>query len=307
MVKKKKRGKRQVKCNICGQKFKSERGLKIHKSSKHKNSNWGGKEEVKVQDLRDEKDIAEDFGTKVYQKFDKIIKSVVLFGSQAKNTSIGTSDIDIIIIIDDASIKWDQELVAWYREELGKIIRANPYHRDLHVNTVKLTTWWKDLMRGDPVVYNMLRFGQAMIDFGGFFNPLKVLLEKGSIKSTPEAIYNCLERIPGHIARSKMSEASSVEGVYWAMVEGAQAALMAAGRTPPSPEHIPKMLKETFVDTKNLNMKYVKMFRHIYTLHRKISHGEINNIEGDKIDQWQDNAEKFVQKMNKLVNDLTEK
>ena len=59
--------------------------------------------------LKSETDIAMDFATKVYQRFDKIIKSIVLFGSTAKKTSRVGSDIDIIIIVDDASIKWDQE------------------------------------------------------------------------------------------------------------------------------------------------------------------------------------------------------
>ena len=34
-----------------------------------------------------ERDIALDFAVKAYQKFDKLIKSVVFFGSKAKKTS----------------------------------------------------------------------------------------------------------------------------------------------------------------------------------------------------------------------------
>ena len=49
------------------------------------------------------------------------------------NYTPGKSDIDIIIIIDDASIKWDMELIAWYRQELGKIIQTNPYKKSLHI------------------------------------------------------------------------------------------------------------------------------------------------------------------------------
>ncbi len=193
--------------------------------------------------LKNEKQIALDFSIKVYEKFDKLIKSIILFGSQAKSQGVVGSDIDIIIIIDDASIKWDQELIAWYREELGKIIRTNPYKKDLHINTVKLTTWWQDLLKGDPVVINVLRYGESIIDFGGFFLPLKILLQEGKIRSTPEAIYTALQRTPLHIARSKTAEMNSIEGLYWAMVDSAHAALMAMGATPPTPEHIPIMLQ----------------------------------------------------------------
>src|SRR3989344_2313599 len=211
-----------------------------------------------------ERDIAMDFATKVYEKFSKMIKSIVLFGSQVKQSSQTGSDIDVIVIIDDASIQWDAELIAWYREELAKIIQANPYKTELHINSVKLTTWWQDLLRGDPVVINILRYGEAIIDFGGFFNPLKVLLIQGKIKSTPEAIYTCLQRAPQHFARSRASELGSIEGLYWAMVDSSHAALMADNQMPPSPEHVPIMLKERFVDKKMLSMKYVIWYRDLY-------------------------------------------
>lgn len=254
--------------------------------------------------LIDEKEIAADFATKAYKKFDKLIKSVVLFGSQVKNTSTSTSDIDIILILDDASVKFDQELVAWYREELGKIIQANPYKQELHINTIKLTTWWQDLIRGDPVVVNILRFGEPILDFGGFFTPLKILLQDGKIKQTPEAIYNALQRAPGHLARSRASEFGAIEGLYWCMVDSAHAALMAAKQFPPSPEHVSIMLKETFVDSKLLDMKYVLWYRDLYVLHRKMVHGEQTTIKGQDIDLWQTRTDEFLRVMIDLVKKI---
>ena len=49
--------------------------------------------------LKTDRDIAEDFSTKVYKKFKKIVKSVILFGSQVKGHVTKNSDIDIIIVI----------------------------------------------------------------------------------------------------------------------------------------------------------------------------------------------------------------
>ncbi len=283
------------------------------KKSKKRSSKKSGKkktnkkEKYPTLELKNQKDIALDFATKVYEKFDKMIKSVVLFGSQSKNTAVSGSDIDIIIIIDDASIKWDQELIAWYREELGKIIKSNPYKKDLHINSIKLTTWWSDILKGDPVVINVLRFGQTLIDFGGFFTPLKVLLQQGKIKSTPESIYTALQRTPMHLSRSRAAELSAIEGLFWAMVDSSQAALMAAKQTPPSPEHIPILLKEIFVDTKNLKISYVQMYRDLYILHRKISHGQITDLKGVEIDKWQERTENFIKVMTGLVKKISEK
>ncbi len=256
--------------------------------------------------LKNEKDIAMNFAQRVHQKFDRMVKATVLFGSQAKNTAKPNSDIDVIIVIDDASINWDLELISWYREELGKIIASQKYGRDLHVNTIKLTTWWHDLLHGDPVVLNILRYGEALIDSGGFFNPLKILLIQGKIRSTPEAVYSALQRAPGHIARSKIAEMSAVEGVYWAMVDSAQAALIMAGKLPPSPEHLPIMLKTTFVDSGRMKINSVKALRDIYVLHKSIAHREISDIKGQDIDKWQDTAEQFILEMTRLIDEMIE-
>ncbi len=254
--------------------------------------------------FKSEREIAMDFAQKIYQKFDKLIKSVVLFGSSTKHTTTPGSDIDIIIIIDDASIQFDDKLVVWYREELGNIIRGNPYKKDLHINTIKLTTWWNDLFRGDPVVLNVIRYGDVLLDFGGFFNPFKILLQEGKIKPTPESIYTTLNRVPGHIARSKMAEISGIEGCYWAMVESAQALLMTVKVLPPSPEHIPLLLKEHFVDKKLMKLNYVTDFSEIYEMHRKVMHGEIRDIGGNVIDRWQEKAEIFFQLCMKIIKEI---
>ena len=258
----------------------------------------------KVKKPISEKEIAMNFALKVQEKFDRLIKASILFGSQAKQTSGIKSDIDIVLIVDDASVEWDLELIAWYRTELGKIISGKRYGRELHVNTVKLTTWWQDLLHGDPVVLNILRYGEPLIDLGGFFTPLRALLEKGKIKSTPEAALAALQRAPTHLVRSKMSEMGAIEGVYWTMVDSAQAALIIAGKMPPSPEHIGAMLKEAFVDTGMLKMGYVRAFNDLFDVHKSISHGKISEVKGSEIDHWQDLAEKFLSEMTTIVNKI---
>lgn len=261
------------------------------------------KENVKTLKLMTDQEIATDFAVKAYDYFNKIIKSIILFGSVEKKKIVHNSDIDMIILIDDVSIKWDQELISWYREELDKLLLANPYSGNLHINTIKLSTWWEDLLKGDPVVLNVIRHGRAIIDHAGFFNPLKFLMMQGKIKGTPEAIYQCLQRSPGHLARSKLSELGAIDGVYWSMVDAAHGALMAKGFFPPSPEHVMIDLKEVFVDKGHLKMRYVLWYKEIHDLHKKIDHREITDLKGVEIDMWQERAEEFL----KIMIDLTEK
>ncbi|MEI6732085.1 MAG: nucleotidyltransferase domain-containing protein [archaeon] len=251
-----------------------------------------------------ERDIALDFAVKVQQKFAGLIRASILFGSQAKNTATPYSDIDLIIVIDDVSIAWDLELVSWYREELGKIIAADTSGRELHINTVKMSTWWNDLMHGDPVIINILRYGEALIDAGGFFNPMKALLLQGKIRSTPEAVYATLQRAPSHLARSKSAVLGSIEGVFWCMVDSAHAALITAGKLPPSPEHIADLLEQEFVSKNMLKENFVDQMRDVYNLHKSISHGQVSYLKGMDIDKWQDIGEKFLFEMTQLVDKI---
>jgi predicted nucleotidyltransferase/uncharacterized protein (UPF0332 family) len=285
---------------------KNKKEVKVSKAAKEVKREPSRKNYPSLQ-LKLESEIAMDFAAKAYQVFNKIIKSIILFGSSVKQDAVAGSDIDIILVIDDVSIIWDEELTAWYREELDKLLRQNPYQRELHINSIKLSTWWEDLMRGDPVILNILRYGEAMIDFAGFFEPLKFLLLNGKIKATPEAIYNCLQRAPNHFLRSRVAELNAIEGLYWAMVDSSHAALISSGIDPASPEHIPVDLREVFVNHGRLKMKYVLWYRDLLMLHKKIAHGEMTELKGVEIDMWQARTQDFMSTMADLVNQNVEK
>ena len=262
------------------------------------------KTELRQKEFKNNYDIAYDFSTKVYEKFREVVKSIVLFGSTAKETQEKRSDIDIIIIVDDATIQWSQELVAWYRQELAKLTASVKYPKRLHINTVTLTTFWNQAIVGEPVVINVLRYGIALIDFGGFFEPLKVLLARGRIKPTPEAIYNALTRAPMHLYRANMYLLGSIDAVYWSMVDSAHAALMAAKQVPPSPEHISSLLKQVFVKGGMLNSKFVDWYEEIYALAHHITHGEVKKITGRNIEMYMERADKFIGEMANIIKQL---
>ena len=249
-------------------------------------------------------EIAYDFASSLYKRMDKLVKSVILFGSVAKKMGVKKgSDIDIIVIVDDCTVDYDEEMIEWYRKELSNVLVHKPYKNKLHVNTVTLTTFWQEILNGEPVAMNMIKYGIALIDFGGFFSPLKILLARGKIKPTKEAIYTSLKRAPVHLARAKYNILGVVEALYWAMVDSAQAALMSEGLVPPSTEHISEMLKRSFVRKKKLSLKYVNWFDEIFNVAHGVFHGEIVDLSNKDLKDWRFKADVFVGKMAGLVGD----
>jgi len=306
MVKKKTKAHKKSTKNVSRKAQKKVKSKNSKKKSKGKEISKKDKKNYPTLNLKTDHEIATDFAIKIYKKFDKVIKSVILFGSVEKEKQTIGSDIDIIVIIDDVSLKWDQELISWYREELDKIIQANPYAEKLHINTIKLSTWWDDLMQGDPVVLNIIRSGFPVLDYAGFIEPLKFLLLQGKIKGTPEAIYQCLQRAPSHLARSKAAELAAIDGVYWAMVDAAHAALISVNYFPPSPEHVIVDLKKAFVDRGILKSKYVDWYKNIYYLHKKIDHKEYSEVKGSEIEEWQKKAKEFMEEMISIVKKVVD-
>lgn len=259
---------------------------------------------VKPSKLKTDYEIAYDFATKAYKQFQEAVKSIVLFGSVVKGEAVVGSDIDILIIIDDCSIQWDQELIAWYREELSKLTEKQTYAERIHINTVTLSTFWEDIREGEPAAINIVRYGQPLIDFGGFFDPIKVLLAKGRIRPSPEAIFLTLRRAPMHITRSKFDMTNSIEHLYWSMVDASHAALMASNQIPPSPEHVTEMLDQVFVSKKMLDKKYVIWYKEMYELAHDIVHGTVKSMSGKDIDIVLARAIEFERVMRNITSRL---
>ncbi|MBS3064689.1 MAG: nucleotidyltransferase domain-containing protein [DPANN group archaeon] len=258
------------------------------------------KELRKINLEREDYKHAYDFAGKVYKKFGPLVLSVVVFGSVTKREAKPESDIDIIIIIDNVSQLWDEEVVAYYREELFKITKSHIARDRLHINTITLSNFWDNVRVGDPAVMNMLRYGVALVDLG-FFEPLKYLLLLGRISPTPESIYVAMNKLPWHFLRARVKILSAVEDLYWAMVDSSHAALMMIGHIPPSPEHVPQMLEDAFVKKKKLKSIYVGWYKEMYEFYHDIKNHKIAQISGTEYDKWLLKTSKFVDELEALA------
>lgn len=242
--------------------------------------------------------IANEFTKQLLHEIKGLVKSVVLYGSKAKNESGKESDIDVLVILDDVSIYMSREINQAYIIMVKNIV--SKISKRLHINTLRFTAFWEYSKNGDPIVINMLRDGIPLYDTN-FFIPLKILLLDGRIRPTEESIWNYFSRSPLTLINSKWHILQATIDLYWAVIDSAHAALMKGEQIPPSPDHVADMLEQRYVKTKILEKHYVDTMRKFYRLMKMITHRELKEISGQQFDLYYKEAEEFVNRMKKII------
>ena len=87
--------------------------------------------------------IAKSFAKRIQNEFGDFLKAVVLFGSAARRrTPVSQKgDIDVLIIVDDLSIRMTREVIEAYRLIIEKTI--GKVSTRLHVTSMTLTSFWE--------------------------------------------------------------------------------------------------------------------------------------------------------------------
>lgn len=243
-------------------------------------------------------EIAKTFAKRVYGEFGDFIKAIVLFGSVSKKKE-NASDIDILIVLDDVRIQFNEDIVQTYRVILQKII-ADTNKDKLHIQSMKFTSFWEYVRAGDPVATNILRYGIALVDTG-FFDPLQMLLDQGRIRPTPESISTYFGMAPASLEKAEGHLLSSGVDLYWSVINSAHAALMHYGEVPPSPEHVVEIMKKTLVKDKKVSKESVKTMDEMYKLFKAITTRTKKSFSGKEYDAYRIKAEKFVKEMDKYI------
>jgi len=231
----------------------------------------------------------------------KLIKSIVLVGSAARNELNESSDIDILIIIDDTSYTREDESknIDKIEDILDDI--ALKVSRRLSIHPFSLTEFTEYASNGHPIVYTFIKDGIPLYDTG-FFTPWKILLKKGKIRRTKEAAEKYLEEVPKTLFEAKVSKVLIVaEKCYEAMVNSAQAVIMLLDQEPSPPSKLPVKLRKTLVDAGLLKSEYVEWLEDIIEFRKKVEHREVTEVPGTLVDEWINKADEFVSKMLNLL------
>ena len=225
-------------------------------------------------------DIAYKFSKIIHDELGDLVKGIILFGSAARKRQ-DVNDIDILLIIDDVSIRLVPELVQTYRIIVEKTVEK--VSSKIHVTSMKFTSFWEYVRAGDPVAVNIIREGYALYDTG-FFEPIQILLYQGRIKPSNEALWSYFNRGNQFLASSQRRLIDAVIDLYWGAMDIAHAALMSIDEVPVSPEEVPDLIEDKLVKTKLLNKKIPWTLRKLYSYNKKISSGKLKSISGAEFD-----------------------
>jgi predicted nucleotidyltransferase/uncharacterized protein (UPF0332 family) len=247
---------------------------------------------------KDEIDLAYRFAREIFKEFDRFCKAIVLFGSSVRQAPEDTSDIDVLIIVDDVSYFLSAEVVETYRIITEKLILK--ISKRLHITTLKFTTFWEYVRIGDPIGINIVRDGVALIDTG-FFSPIQMLLYQGRVRPSKEAIIAYHSRVPQTIYNSKWHIMQAALDLYWAAIDACHASLMKAGEMPPTPAAVADLMEEKLVKPRLIDKRTPKIMRMLFDASKKILHRETKEMSGAEYDMLAKEAKFLVDDLKRYL------
>jgi len=249
----------------------------------------------------------------VLSKLDKYVVSYIIVGSIIRGDVDPSSDLDVYIIIDDTDVtrmtsaELRQRLMAMINnmvfEVEDKLKTKYKVHPQVHV----LTDVWNSIKNANPVVFTFLRDGIPLYD-RGMFTPWRLLLKKGKVSPTPEAIDNYLKsgRIILEKVKLKMREIA-MEDFHWATSTPTNGLLMLMGIPPVAPKEIGAKLREHLVKPGLLEEKYVKIWDELLKLRKDIEHGKIKEVDPKTVADYNNKAKIYIDRLEKLFTQIEKK
>ena len=237
-----------------------------------------------------------NFSKDLIEKVDGLVKSIVLFGSYVENKENEKSDIDLLIIIDDVYAKDLNIIVPFYFDNLNKIL-ADEKYKKIHVTTLTLSKFWEMILNGDPLVLDILRKGEPIIDPSGIFGSLKKMLENGLIKTSPEYLEIMKKRAEEGINYANLMLIKAFESLYNSVVTISQYYLIKNNINIYSPEDILTKFEE-LKKKRKISSEVYNYYKKVYEYMKKIEHREIRNVDLDLLKEFLDGFEKYKEKLN---------
>ena len=238
--------------------------------------------------------VVREFSSALILEMRSLVKSIVLFGSNNKDTLRKDSDIDLMIVLDNVSVFVTPELREAYRVIVNKLVTKAD--KQLHIMTINFSDLWDMARKGDPLLLNVLRYGLPIYDTN-LIDPMQYLLEIGKIRPSREAVNNYMARSVTLLEETQKHLEDAVLDLYYSVVDIVHSTLMIEGMMPPSPKDMPKIFKKRF---KGTDMeKFSKEIDEFYKVSKQIEKKTLKGLNGKLYDSLRKRAEKLVTSLKK--------
>lgn len=241
--------------------------------------------------------IARDFSKGLLKEMNEVVRSIVLFGSNTNNTQKKTSDIDVMVILNNVSVFVTPELREAYKIITNKLNETVGQNK-IHLMTINLSDFWDMNRKGDPVIINVLRYGIPIFD-RDLVEPMQYLLEIGKIRPTKEAIYNYTARSRTLFDETDKHMQNSILDLYYATIDIMHAAIMTQNITPPSPKEMPQIFSKTFKGKKI--EKYSKDIKELYKITKELEKGTKKIYTGKDLDTLKNKTNKLIEELEIFI------
>ena len=232
-----------------------------------------------------------------------VVKAVWLYGSVLRKKEFKkSSDIDIVVLVDDTSPEFNKQKLAKIRVVIEMItITAKEEGLQLHFQPPRrLTTWWELIRDGEPWTITSIKESMIVYDDSGYVEQLKLLLAKGIVYSQQERAEKLIERAYLSIIEARQISLTKLpHELLMITVETAQRVLWLKDKHPITPRDTIKELQSESLPSENAD--------ELYSIVRKINKGVLSEFSGADFDRHYKKTMKFVELCKKEFVLLEEK
>jgi len=241
------------------------------------------------------------FTKKIKKMHGDIIKSVLIFGSAARNEMKKTSDIDVWIVVDDTATKGTEDILK-IRTQLQV---TGQEMKDIHVQMNGLTEFWGWMKTGSPELFNFLRDGLVIYDTG-FIKPVQRMLKMGLFPPSEETVSLKVRSCEGLVKRVEASWKADVFDLRYAATDICQSVIMHFYKEMPDQKKMPEFL-EKLVKEHDLEKEYIQKYNDLNKLWKDLDHKVIETPTPDYVAKTDKLARDIIERMKKLLpKDLQE-
>lgn len=229
----------------------------------------------------------------VLKKFKKEIKAIWLLTFEKENL--------FVVLIDDLNTKKEKiEKIENFLIEVGKKIKEKS-KKHFHVIIKTISQYYDEIIENKIDVFLEIKNAQCIYDPSNLLTPIKSLVNKGEIRGTKEAIFRLMNQVKINMKEIKEIKIEILSSLYAAVIDAAEAALLAKNISFLVPKEIPKLLEKEFLKKRLITKKTINAFEKIYEIYKKYEHGEIAEIDGKYLDELIKKADIFISEMQELI------